>query len=331
MFDIENRRYTGSKKKLQNWIEQIIDDNCNGESFADIFAGTGIIAHTMSKKYNKIIVNDILFSNYCIYKAFFEDIGWDKNLINELVIKWNAKDIDSIEDNYISTNFGGKYFSYNGAKRIGYIRDQIENLKNKINEKEYNILLASLIYSADKSANTVGHYEAYLKNKNEKEFKYNLINTSEIKNIDIHRKDSNYLVKEIRADIVYIDPPYNSRQYSRFYHVLETLVKWDKPKLEGVAKKPPVENMSEYCSVRAKDAFRDLVNNIKAKYIIVSYNNTYNSKSNSSKNKISMEDIIDILSTRGNVKIFEKSHKCFNSGKTDFKDHKEYIYLIEVK
>ena len=72
------------------------------------------------------------------------------------------------------------------------------------------------------------------------------------------------------ADIVYIDPPYNSRQYSRFYHVLETLTLLDNPELTGVALKRPEENMSEYCRNKAPVVFEDLIKNIKAKYIVVS-------------------------------------------------------------
>ena len=51
--------------------------------------------------------------------------------------------------------------------------------------------------------------------------------------IQIFREDANELVKKVKFDICYIDPPYNSRQYSRFYHVLENLAQWKKPKLFG--------------------------------------------------------------------------------------------------
>ena len=96
--------------------------------------------------------------------------------------------------------------------------------------------------------------------------------------------DANKLARQIKSDLVYIDPPYNSRQYSRFYHVYENLVKWEKPKLFGVACKPEPNNVSDYCKVKAKDAFLDLVTNLDTKYLAVSYNNTYKSKSKSSEN-----------------------------------------------
>ena len=133
----------------------------------------------------------------------------------------------------------------------------------------------------------------------------------------------------MKGDIAYIDPPYNSRQYSRFYHIYENLVQWKKPDLFGVALKPEPENMSEYCTSRAKFAFKDLVENLDVKYLAVSYNNTYKSKSKSSANKIKYEEIVEILNSVGETQIFEQSHKYFNTGKTDFNDHKEFLFLTK--
>ena len=67
-------------------------------------------------------------------------------------------------DNYVSLNYGNKYFHKITARKIGFIREDLENkYKNKeINEKEYSILLTSLLYSIDRIANTVGHYEAFI-------------------------------------------------------------------------------------------------------------------------------------------------------------------------
>jgi adenine-specific DNA-methyltransferase len=189
-----------------------------------------------------------------------------------------------------------------------------------------------LIYSLDRIANTVGHYDAYFKkNLIEDRFFMKPIEPSSRKNFKIFREDSNLLVKKIPTEIAYIDPPYNSRQYSRFYHVLETLTKWDRPKLFGTALKPAVENMSDYCTVKAGQRLYQLVTDLNAKYIVVSYNNTYNSKSNSSKNKISLEEIERILKNKGETKIFEKKHQHFNAGNTDFDNHKEYLFVTRVR
>lgn len=329
---LQNRRYIGNKHKLIEWIFSVINKECNkGNSFADIFAGTGVVSAVAARHFDEIILNDFLHSNYAIYQAFFGKGEWDQNKIENIIKDYNNIDSDGLEDNYFSKNFGGKYFSQISSKTIGFIRENIEENKNNLTDKEYYILITSLLYSIDKIANTVGHYDAYFKKDYvEDGFFMRPIDPVKVKNVTIFREDTNLLAKKIKADIIYIDPPYNSRQYSRFYHVLETLTKWDKPKLYGTALKPDPENMSDYCRVQAKDKLAELVKDLNAKYLVVSYNNTYDSKSNSSKNKITLQEIKDILTAKGKTKVFEKDYRHFNAGNTDFKNHKEYLFVTTI-
>ena len=330
-FQLQNRRYIGNKYKLIEWIFSILARECEGNSFTDIFAGTGVVAAVASKHFDEIILNDFLFSNEAIYKAFFGNGSWNPEKIKSIIKNYNSINGKDLDENYFSLNFGGNYFSQNSAKIIGFVRDNIEENKGNLTEREYNMLISSLLYSIDKIANTVGHYDAYFKKELvEDNFFMRPIDPIEVKTVSIFREDANLLVKRIKTDIVYIDPPYNSRQYSRFYHVLETLTKWDKPKLHGVALKPDPENMSDYCRVSAKDKFAELVNDISAKYLVVSYNNTYDSKSNSSQNKITLEEIKNILSKKGETKVFEKDYRHFNTGNTDFNNHKEYLFVTKT-
>ena len=281
---------------------------------------------------DEIYINDFLYSNEIIYKAFFEQSDYDIKKLEFLKNRFMGTPLSQISENYVSKNFGNKFFSYNDSLRIGYIREKIENDKT-LNEKEKNILIASLLYSLDKAANTVGHYDAYIKGKQINDtFTFELIEPYVFKNKKIHisRLDANELAKSISCDIVYIDPPYNSRQYSRFYHVLENITKWEKPELFGTACKPKAENMSEYCRSSATKTFEELISSLNCKYIVVSYNNTYNSKSSSSKNKITLEDIKNILENKGAVSIFEKQHQYFNAGKTNLPNHKELVFITKV-
>lgn len=336
MFSVENRRYVGNKYKLMSWIENKITSECGDcNSLFDVFAGTGSVSKCLIKHYNKVILNDFLFSNQVIYKAFFENKPFDFEKLLKIKEEYNSYIPNDDESNYCSVNFGGKFFSKNDATIIGYIREDIDNKKNinKVNEKEYFILLASLLYSIDRIANTCGHYDAYIKTNNMKDmFIFDLIepiNTDD-KIIEIYREDSNELASKINADIAFVDPPYNSRQYSRFYHILENITKWEKPELHGVALKPKPENMSDYCKSTAPKVFEDLINKLNVKYIAVTYNNTYDSKSSSSKNKISLEQIKGILEQKGTTKVFKKSYKFFNAGKTELPNHKEYLFITKV-
>lgn len=335
-FKIQNRRYTGCKIKLVPWIKNIITKHCvNATSFCDIFAGTGVVTAGLSDAFNLFYINDFLFSNEIIYKAFFMKSNYSEAKLYHFLSKANAISTDKIESNYISDNFGGKFFADSDAKMIDEIRQLIDLDKN-LNEKERSILIASLLYSCDRSANTCGHYDAYIKSENIRpSLKFELIepivkSCDDPRNFIITRKDANVVAKEIECDIVYIDPPYSSRQYSRFYHVLETITKWDKPQLFGKAMKPKEENMSEYCKSKALDSFKELIYSLNCKYIVVSYNNTYDSKSNSSKNKMTLEDINSVLKQRGKTFIYKKSHKAFNAGKTDMNNHEEILFVTEV-
>ncbi len=329
---LESRRYIGSKAKLIDWImDTIKQETENARTFFDVFAGTGVVTKAALNSFDYVFTNDFLHSNNIIYKAFFGDGDFDEIKIGDFLDKYNDIDPNSISENYFSINFGGKYFEHEVAKLVGYIRQDIEDNKESLTEKEYCILIATLIYNIDRLANTVGHFEAYIKKPiKHQPLKLRMIEAESYDNIAIFKQNSNLLAKSLTADIAYIDPPYNSRQYCRFYHVYETLVKWDMPQLYGVALKPAPENMSRYCTSRAVDAFEDLIFNLNAKYIVVSYNNTYNSRSSSSENKITLEQIKCILEKCGRTHIYESSHRFFNAGKTDFSNHKELLFITTV-
>lgn len=332
---INNRRYTGSKYKLMPWIKELILKNCpEHNSLFDVFGGTGVVTAELLGITTSNIINDFLFSNEIIYIAFFGKAEFDIEKLKKYVERYNNLEREKLEDDYVSKNYGNKYFRHEDAKLIGFIREEIQNeyKSEKINKREFCILLASLLYSFDRCANTVGHYEAYIKGKEIKsQLTFELIEPIECNNnIKIFRADSNELAKQVTADIAFVDPPYNSRQYSRFYHVMETITKWDKPQLVGTAMKPPEENMSDYCKNSAPKVFAELIESLNVKYVVATYNNTYDSKSSSSRNKITLEQLQEILEKKGKTQIFETDYHRFNAGKTDVSNHKELVFITSV-
>ncbi|WP_247909122.1 Dam family site-specific DNA-(adenine-N6)-methyltransferase [Streptococcus sanguinis] len=327
---IENRRYLGSKLKMLDFINEVVENNIsNIKTVADIFGGTGVVADLFRKKGKKIIINDILHSNVINYYTWFGNENIDYNKVISIITELN--NLTPTSDNYVSMNFGGKYFSYENAKKIGAIREQIDSYD--VNEREKSFLLTSLLYAMDKVANTVGHYDAYRK-------KMDTLNPIHLKvpeyiinkDNEIYCEDANQLVKRIKADLVYIDTPYNSRQYGDTYHLLENIVDWKKSELTGVALKmvDRTHIKSKYSTSKASEAFEDLINNIQAKYILVSYNNMAKKGSGRSNAKISNEEIISILEKKGTVKIFETPFKVFTTGKTNIENHKEILYLCDI-
>ena len=125
-YQIWNRRYTGSKYKLSNWITELITDNCKGTSFCDIFAGTAVVSKNMIDYVDDIYINDFLYSNEIIYKAFFEQSDYDENKLTRILEYIKGLNSDNLCKNYISENYGNKYFSYNVSLLIGSIRECFE-------------------------------------------------------------------------------------------------------------------------------------------------------------------------------------------------------------
>lgn len=332
---INNRRYLGSKYKLLEFIRKVVAVNCQGiETVADIFGGTGVVADLFNREGKKVIVNDILYSNYLSYWTWFRNDPINEDKISAIIHELNH--IEPEEDNYVSKNFGGTYFTQYNAKKIGSIREQIELLSKHLTFREKAILITSLLYAMDKVANTVGHYDAYrrkLDSFNELTLLVPDLNDDWNEGNQIYKEDANELVRKIRADLFYIDTPYNSRQYGDAYHLLENISEWKKPEVTGVAKKMINRShiKSDYCTMKAPQAFADLVSHIDGKYILVSYNNMAKKGVGRSNAKISAEEIIEILKTRGPVQIFETDFHPFTAGKSTIEDHKEILYLCEIR
>ena len=327
---INNRRYLGNKYKLLPFITKVVNEECVGiQSVADIFAGTGAVSSAFLDKI--IITNDLMYSNYICNLAWFSPQEYDPQTIIDYVIKYNS--ISEYEDNYMTENFANTYFSYNDCSKIGYIREDIEQnyQSGNINDRERAILITSLLYAMDKIAKTCGHYDAYRKGA---DFNVSLelfVPLAEVHNNtgnQCYNEDANDLVNEIYADLVYIDPPYNSRQYCDAYHLLENVARWEKPAVFGVARKMNRDTMkSRYCTRSATEAFEDLIQNINARYILFSYNNMATKGNDRSNAKISDEDIMRILENKGTVKVFSESYKAFSAGKSKISNNAERLFL----
>lgn len=327
---INNRRYLGNKYKLLPFITRVVNEECSSiNTVADIFAGTGAVASAFTDK--KIITNDIMYSNYICHVAWFSSEYYSEEKVADLIMFYNEIEIE--EDNYMSENFADTYFSLTDCRKIGFIRQDIEDRYREgyINTRERAMLITSLLYAMDKIANTCGHYDAYRQGVEfEKHLELSVPqpenNLNE--NNTCYNMDTNELVKNIEADLVYIDPPYNSRQYCDLYHLLENIARWDKPEVFGVAKKMDRTALkSDYCTKKATAAFEQLVDSIRAKYILLSYNNMAGKGNDRSNAKISDNDIMRILQKKGRVKVFSEDYKAFSAGKSDIKGNLERLFL----
>lgn len=290
-----NLRFIGSKSNLINEIDKIVKKNIYGdeETFLDLFAGTNIVGEYFKKDFT-IYSNDILYFSYVNAKAVIENNG---NLtFSKLKLAGIDSPLDYLQENaeryiqnsvvgYYEQNYtptgGAMYLTVQNGKRIDYIRDKIDIWKTEklITDSEFYYLLSSLIESIPFVSNTTGTYGAYLKHWDKRALKslelIPLVVQDNKKENKAYNEDANILINNKKVDIAYIDTPYNNRQYASNYHLLENIAKNDKPELNGKTKIFEWSNLKSDYSIKRKalTAMKDLLNNLQAKHIILSYNN----------------------------------------------------------
>ena len=338
--------YIGSKFSILSYIDEVVEDFTElGKkvTFCDIFSGTGVVSKYFKEKGYNIISNDIQYFSYVTLKGLIEnsdELKFEK-LAKKRIDPFVCLNGLNGKKGFIYKNYslGGtkkcefqrQYFSDENAKKIDAVRLKIEKWKNKklIAENEYFYLLACLIEAADKIANTASVYEAFLKDLKKSAQKPIIINPLELifknKTYEVYNKDSKELIKEIKGDILYLDPPYNSRKYDTNYHILETIALYDNPKIKGkTGVRIEETKKSNYC-VKNKAALEleDLIKNAKFKYILLSYND---------EGIIPIDPIEAIMKKYGHYKRYEKRHKRFKSDNDrEYKKNYtiEYIHCLE--
>lgn len=353
--------YIGSKLSLLNFLEESIDSvvGSGNKIFCDLFAGTGAVGVHFKRKGYTVYANDIQYYSFVLNKHY---VGNHKYMpfSGLLATIKNLRDYKTAERmdvvcNYLNSLKGKKgfiyknycaggtqsgevqrqYFSDENGMKCDAIRQKIEQWKKdfKITNNEYYFLLASLLEAIDKKANTASVYGAFLKKLKKSAdttmlFKpANLIiNDQEHK---VFNEDINTLVQKIEGDILYLDPPYNQRQYSTNYHLLETIAKYDSPEVNGITGlRDYSDQKSLYCSrLQVKKAFKDLIMSAKTKYIFLSYNN---------EGLMSHKDIKEIMSQRGKYGYFTQEYGRFKADKNSNRNIKaektmEYLHYVVCK
>ncbi len=343
-------RFIGSKYNLLLDIYKILwQENITGNSFFDVFSGSAIVGRFFKRMY-QVISNDSLYFSYVLQRGLItiESIPSFSNLKLNNLPKEGSERICKIL-NYLnslkgvegfvyqhytpaSRNIDGlerKYFSLENGMKIDAIRLKIEEWfqDEQISEEEYFYLLTSLLIAVQKVANISGTYGAFNKFWDPRAckpltLKYLEVIPSRFSHV-AYNKDIFTLLGKITCDIAYIDPPYNSRQYIANYHLLETIAKYDNPKIKGKTgiREYGDKEKSMFCSKKeVQSAFLKLLAELKAKHIIISYN---------SEGILSKEQIIQIMRDVGikNIKFYEIPYRRFKSNKNSNKNNViEYIF-----
>lgn len=316
-----NRKYIGSKFKLLPFIAEIVQQVApSAQHLADIFAGTGVVAEYFARQGFRVFASDMLYHNYLALRCFLGG-PYDENRIAGLITELNAL---PPEEGYCYHAYGGTYFLPENAGRIDSIRERIAAWKAEgtIDDQEEAILVTSLIYAADKVANTCGHYDAYLKHLGSQPYDdggrhrvdqmvytrltLGLPETTAEPHEVLHA-DADDLIETLETEILYLDPPYNTRQYIDNYHVLENIARWEKPPLYGKTKKFDREGLKSAYSRRATAAshLTRLIERARAQHILLSYNN---------EGIVPDEVILRALQERGDVEVFTQDYGVFGNG-----------------
>ena len=329
--------YIGSKYSLLDFIDHtiksVVGEDMSHLVFCDLFAGTGIVGRHFKTQVSQVISNDWEYYSYILNRNYIgnhlEIEGKD-----EYIEKLNQ--LDGIDNGFIYSQYclgGGnnrQYFSDENGKKIDAARVAIEEWKNnrEISDDLYYFLLCSLIESADKHANTASVYGAFLKKLKKSAQKPIVIAPATYQlnshNHQVYREDANILIKSISGDILYLDPPYNARQYGANYHLLNTIAEYKvfEPKGKTGLRE---YNKSDYCSKSVvRDSFERLIADAKFKYIVLSYNN---------EGLMSIDTIQQIMSKYGRYQVFQKEYSRFRADKAENRNHladttTEYLHVL---
>ena len=345
--------YIGSKLTLLPFLENVVREVTDGseKTFCDLFAGTGAVGRHFKKLGFQIIANDLQYYAYVLNKAYLEinetpDFKNLRRVYKKEIAMHRSPLSTTIQETlavinelpastgFITKNYslvgGRQYYSEANANKADAIRQQLEDWRtNKLlTKKEYFYVLCSLLEAIDQVANTASVYGAYLK-----KFKASALKplrlkplelTNHVRDCRVWNLDANELIEKIECDVLYLDPPYNHRQYGANYHVLETIAAYDNPELKGLTGMREYSK-SDYCRKDAAySAMENLIRNANAKHIFMSYND---------EGVLSLKDIQSILKLRGKPEKFKKKYARYkaDNGREYKKDSTiEYVHYVKV-
>jgi adenine-specific DNA-methyltransferase len=351
--------YIGNKRSLLPFINSGLNKvlarlNKNKIKTFDVFSGSGIVARYLKSFSSKIIVNDLEKYSEIINNCYLSNIS---EVNTHKLLEYYNKMLFHLEEEKLNPGFITKlyapgsniirksdrvFYTYRNASYIDTARKYIERIPNKYR----NYFLAPLLSEASIHSNTSGVFKGFYKDSKTGLGKFGGTNENALNRIlgkiaipfpifsnfeceyDIHRGDSNTIIDSVETvDLAYIDPPYNQHPYGSNYFMLNLITDYIEPQnISNISGIPGNWNRSLYNKkAYAFDSFRKLIENIQAKFVLISFN---------SEGFIPYNDMVKILKKAGNLEILETKYNAFR-GSRNLRSRdihiREYLYLLEKK
>ena len=342
-------RFIGCKALLLDNIKSVIDENApDAKSFCDIFSGTATVARYF-KQWYEVTSNDLLYFSYVLQRGTVAvdclptyEILQENTGISDPVAYFNGLSLEQMErlpperrffQNTYAPIGGRMYINDENALRIDFARNITEDWRKVgfLSDDEYYYLVACIVEGIPFVSNISGTYGAFHKEWERRSYKkYELLRLpicTNGKNNTCFNGNGADVLKEISGDILYIDPPYNERQYLPNYHVLETAAKYDFPEVRGITAQRAYENnKSDFCSkAKVVGAFEELIANARFNHIILSY---------STDGLMSVEEIERTMKKYGypnSFKIYWIPYRLYKSLSTETKEEKLKEMLVYIR
>ena len=330
-----------------------------GGSFFDFFSGTASVAKFFKQNGYDVFSSDLLFMSYCLQRAYITNnmepefkalLPKLNNCCSQSLLESPLDKVLCFLNNCVEKKHGFIYKNYSvagtkhlkqprmylsdeNAAKIDAVRQTIEDwyTSNLVTEDEYYVLLACLLESVSLFTNVAGVYAAFQKKWDPRAIKPFVIKPIELcigkKTGKAYNTNSSELLATVKADIFYLDPPYNERQYAPNYHLLETIAKYDNPELRGVTGMRDYSNQkSAFCRKETALAeLEEILKNAKCNYLLLSYNN---------EGIMPQEDILNMMNKYGKTTLVEFNYARYKSNSNGEADNKkavkEQLYIVDL-
>lgn len=310
-------RYIGSKNRILGFIDETIENtygDYSNATVADLFSGTACVGKMFKEKGAKVISNDYMHFSYALQIARIKKRSLPADYEKTLEAINNLEGREGFfYREYTESGVGKRnYFWEDNAKKIDaiclYLKEKLE--LNEISQDDFFFYKASLIDAVTKVSNTSGTYGSFLKINDNRKYKSLMLEPISVedngKDNECYCEDIKEVIGHVHGDILYLDPPYNNRQYPPYYHILETVTLYDEPDIYGkTGRRHYEEKLSPLCmKEHAISAMVEIIRDADFGHCYISY---------STDGIMPYKDLCEQLKPYGEVSVFFKPYRRYKA------------------